>query len=337
MKKFFVPFLLFCFFHANSQTFNCGTSTVADVDNNIYHTVQIGSQCWMKENMRVTRYANGQTVGLQELTNSTFHVTANMPGKLNLLVSLPKTTKLHVSVWNVMGKETYHEDLVCNVGNSRMECSIGPAGLYVLDVNGTTFKVIGSDHCVTGVIIDQSVSKFKSISDSTVITNNSRNFFDFNNDPALGVEYGKLYTLLSALNINTPPYPAIIQGICPDGWHVPNDSDFLKLEYTAGMSVSEASRIFKYRGTIGNKLKIIGPEWWDNAGTDDFGFSAKGSGIYHCTPQGCAFDWLTNSAYFWTYTTDWPMMRLFWAMETGIWRGLYTLNGAALSVRCLKN
>lgn len=37
-------------------TFSCGTSTVRDVDNNIYHTVQIGTQCWMKENMRCTHY-----------------------------------------------------------------------------------------------------------------------------------------------------------------------------------------------------------------------------------------------------------------------------------------
>ena len=337
MRKLLVPVLLFCFFHANSQTFTCGTSTVKDVDSNIYHTVQIGSQCWMKENMRVTRYANGQTVGFPELTKSTFNSTANMPGKLSVLVSLPKTTKLHINVCDVMGKVTYHADLVCNIGNSRLECSIGPAGLYVLEVNGTTFKVIGADQCVTGVTIDQSVTMFKSISDSTVITNNSRNYFDFNDDPALGVEYGKLYTLLSALNVNTPPYPVIIQGICPDGWHVPNDSDFLELEYTAGMSVFDAGGMFKYRGTIANKLKITGPEWWFSEGTDDFSFSAKGSGIYHCTPQGCAFDWLTSTAYFWTYNTDWPMMRLFSSMETGIWRGFYTLDGGALSVRCLKN
>lgn len=34
------------------QTFSCGNSTVADHEGNIYHTLQIGSQCWTKENMR---------------------------------------------------------------------------------------------------------------------------------------------------------------------------------------------------------------------------------------------------------------------------------------------
>jgi uncharacterized protein (TIGR02145 family) len=42
--------------------FSCGTSTVTDFDGNIYHTVQIGGQCWMKENMRTTHYATGTTI-----------------------------------------------------------------------------------------------------------------------------------------------------------------------------------------------------------------------------------------------------------------------------------
>ena len=41
----------------NPTTFTCGTSTVKDVDNNTYHTVQIGTQCWLKENMRCTHYS----------------------------------------------------------------------------------------------------------------------------------------------------------------------------------------------------------------------------------------------------------------------------------------
>ena len=338
MRLFLLSVLLFSFYHAIPQSFTCGTSTVKDIDSNTYHTVQIGSQCWMKENMKVTRYANGQSVGLLGLTTSSIHEAVNMPGKLSLMISLPKTTMLKINVCNVMGKVTYQADPVCNVGISSLECSVGPAGLYVLEVNGSAFRVIGADQCVTGVLLDQTAAPIKSGADSTVITNNSRNYFDFNNDPALGSEYGKLYTLLSALNMNTPPYPAIIQGICPDGWHVPNDMDFRLLEYTAGISASDTGGMMKYRGTIGNKLKINGPEWWDSAGTDDFGFSAKGSGIYECEQnQGCEFLWLTNAAYFWTYTSYSPMMRLFWAMETGIWRGFYTFDNGALSVRCIKN
>ena len=43
----------------------CGNSTygkVDDVDNNTYNTVKIGTQCWMKENMRTTKYPNGSAI-----------------------------------------------------------------------------------------------------------------------------------------------------------------------------------------------------------------------------------------------------------------------------------
>ncbi|MBR4218052.1 MAG: T9SS type A sorting domain-containing protein [Bacteroidales bacterium] len=39
-----------------------GTPTVTDYDGNVYNTVQIGAQCWMKENLRTTHYANGDPV-----------------------------------------------------------------------------------------------------------------------------------------------------------------------------------------------------------------------------------------------------------------------------------
>ena len=35
-----------------------GVATVSDIDGNVYNTVQIGAQCWMNENLRVTRYAD---------------------------------------------------------------------------------------------------------------------------------------------------------------------------------------------------------------------------------------------------------------------------------------
>ena len=38
------------------------TPIVMDIDDNIYHTLQIGNQCWMAENLRTTRYADGSDI-----------------------------------------------------------------------------------------------------------------------------------------------------------------------------------------------------------------------------------------------------------------------------------
>jgi len=50
-----------------------GTPTVTDVDNNTYNTVQIGTQCWMQSNLKVSKYRNGDDI--PSLMNSSAYQT----------------------------------------------------------------------------------------------------------------------------------------------------------------------------------------------------------------------------------------------------------------------
>ena len=47
-----------------------GISVVIDYDFNFYHTIEIGNQCWLKENMRCTHYADGTEISQGSSTSS---------------------------------------------------------------------------------------------------------------------------------------------------------------------------------------------------------------------------------------------------------------------------
>ncbi len=47
------------------------TPTLTDIDGNVYNTWQMGGQCWMKENLRTTHFADGTPLALGEEHSST--------------------------------------------------------------------------------------------------------------------------------------------------------------------------------------------------------------------------------------------------------------------------
>ena len=83
-------------------------------------------------------------------------------------------------------------------------------------------------------------------------------------------EYGRLYNWYAVNNGS---------GLCPSGWHVPTDGEWMVLEMELGMSGSEAN-LTGYRGTDeGTALKSTYGWSYSGNGTDDFEFSALPGGF----------------------------------------------------------
>ena len=94
----------------------------------------------------------------------------------------------------------------------------------------------------------------------------------YNNDPAMGAIYGKLYNWYA---VNDP------RGLAPTGWHVPSDDEWNQLEICLGMSPSYSDTIGQQGTDEGGKLKETGTSHWQvpNLGaTNSTMFSALPTG-----------------------------------------------------------
>ncbi len=61
LAVFLTVLLLPIFLSAQNEDTKQAT-TVTDIDGNVYHSVRIGTQVWMVENLKTTRYRNGDTI-----------------------------------------------------------------------------------------------------------------------------------------------------------------------------------------------------------------------------------------------------------------------------------
>ena len=124
--------------NANETGSGSQISQLKDIDNNTYNVVQIGSQCFMKDNLKTTRYADG--------------------------TAIPSA-----------GTETTSVDKILY------------SNAYTLDGTPST-------------------------------------------------EYGFMYSSYAALknSIGSDANPSGLQGVCPDGWHLPSKAEFENLETYVG-------------------------------------------------------------------------------------------------------
>lgn len=174
-------------------------------------------------------------------------------------------------------------------------------------------------------------------------------YFIYNDDPGYIENYGLLYIWKAAVNGYSSELdlnPSQIQGVCPDGWHLPSDSEWKELEIFLGMSQEEANDR-DWRGTIeGGMLKEQGTSHWSfpNTGaTNESGFSALPAGERSILGH---YGHLGEKGSFWTSTnhiavnnTHNPAYRRLDYDELRTWRyqGFHDYITYARAVRCVKN
>ena len=130
--------------------------------------------------------------------------------------------------------------------------------------------------------------------------------------------YGYLYTYDAATGYGTPRGDTL-QGICPDGWHLPTYDKVVEL-----MQHYEAA-------------DLMATTNWVTPGNNSSGFTMQPGGYY--TPVGhTPYQMLLVMGYFWTYT---PGSSVNYACEIGSACGTMELVPASAdmgySVRCLKD
>lgn len=135
-----------------------------------------------------------------------------------------------------------------------------------------------------------------------------------------------------------------IRGICPQGWHVPSDADWMELEVYLGMKSSEVGvldlSVWRgYEKQAGALLKAVSP-LWKNANSSANNFSKFGA-----LPDGYIlfngwFDHmaLNEQAEFCTSTEsgDQQIVRVLTYLSTGVHRGLDSKT-RGYSCRCVQD
>ena len=154
-------------------------------------------------------------------------------------------------------------------------------------------------------------------------------FAIYNNDPANDVTYGKLYNWYTTVDS---------RGLCPTGWHVPTDCEWMYLEGSLGMSTQQQETT-GLRGTNeGGAMKATTNWLSPNTGaTNSSGFTAFPGG---CRSHSGTFTNVGNTGYWWSSTE---------VDSNGVWlRGLNFTNSnvdrndvvnkrLGFSVRCVRD
>ena len=153
--------------------------------------------------------------------------------------------------------------------------------------------------------------------------------------------YGGLYTWTAAMAgaASSSSNPSGVQGICPDGYHIPSDAEWKQLEIYLGISAEEVNNTGRRGVDEGGNLKHAGTKFWStpNTGaTNETGFTGLPGGFRR---GNGTFAFLGTNCNFWSATQYDLSNAWFRGLNfdhSQIYRGDYSKK-MGLSVRCLRD
>jgi uncharacterized protein (TIGR02145 family) len=197
----------------------------------------------------------------------------------------------------------------------------GPPGGTVTDYDGNVYNTV--------TIGEQTWLKenLRSLhyADGTVIDS----VWVYDNNESNAAVWGRLYNWEAVMNGAAPSdgNPSGVQGICPDGWHLPSKAEFQQLISFVGV------------GGSAWKLKETNAAYWNNPeqNTNESGFSARGAGLRDYIFS--TYSSLKETTNFWSTTQQddnrSSNMRIYDEQGNAVLHNDQKLTG--FSVRCVKN
>jgi len=260
----------------------CGTNSgptffyldgmITDVDDNQYATVKIGEQYWMKSNLTTTKYRNG--VSLSNDFDGDIIATSLADNIVENTIS------------GVEDDGTY--DWYQQVGSNwtpthpyqtHLELTVTDGQVTDIVVIQGGFGYMDGYHDYSNIYIDSHYT-FGSGSGQLhlILTEddlNNQGVWRYPyNDSSYEDPYGKWYNWNAVINTN---------GICPDGWRIPNVEDITMLGNFLGEQQSDSQW-----ASAGGAMKVSGTEHWGppNVGaTNISGFSLYPNGFLSYGPH----------------------------------------------------
>ena len=152
----------------------------------------------------------------------------------------------------------------------------------------------------------------------------------YDNDPANADIYGNLYNW-AVVNDD--------RGVCPEGYHIPSDEEFMELEMYLGMSESEANDT-GWRGTNEGSKLAGNADLWNNGNLEnnsEFGTSGfNGLPAGYRSYDNSSYHGMGSSDYFWSsseYVSSYAWSRALGYNISSVSR-FYDGKHVGFSIRC---